>query len=113
MNNGGLEIERRFILKSKPLAAPHEVHTIFQKYSADGWRYRAQSTDGALRYFKTKKATIASGVNEEEEYEITRDVFDNKCGIIRKGIAKTRMVFAHDGLRFEVDEFHHINLVIM
>lgn len=113
MNNNGIEIERRFILRSKPDATPHEEYSIFQKYSNNGWRYRRQQGGDNVVYYKTRKTTIASGVNEEEEYVIAEEEFLNDCGIATKGISKTRSVFQHEGLRFEVDSFHHIQLVIM
>lgn len=116
MANGGLEIERRYILRCKPAAEAAEAaeaQVIFQKYAADGWRYRQAEHNGTVRYYKTRKASVGSGINEEEEYEIDKHTFLNQCGEILKGIHKTRYVYEHDGLRFEVDKFHHLDLVIM
>ncbi len=108
----GLEIERRFIMRNVPDVTGHEVYTIFQKYAADGWRYRERISGDDKRYYKTRKTALGNGINEEEEYEIDVHAFHN-CGIVKKGIHKTRHVYAHDGLKYEVDEFHHIKLVIM
>lgn len=113
MNNNNIEIERRFILRERPAEQPQEEYELFQKYSNDGWRYRRQANGSEVRYFKTRKTAIASGVNNEEEHEITQHDFDSNCGIPKKAISKTRSVFHHDGLRFEVDTFHNIHLVIM
>lgn len=108
----GLEIERRFIMRNVPAVAGDEVYTIFQKYAADGWRYRARISRDVTQYYKTRKTAVSSGVNEEEEHEIDVHAFDN-CGVVKKGIHKTRHVYEYDGLKYEVDEFHHIKLVIM
>lgn len=113
MNNNNIEIERRFILRNKPAQLPNEEYQIFQKYSANGWRYRQQANSNEVRYYKTRKTAISSGVNTEEEYDITQHEFLNDCGTPIKAISKTRSVFHHEGLRFEVDTFHHIHLVIM
>lgn len=108
----GLEIERRFIMRNVPAVAGDEVYTIFQKYAADGWRYRERVAGDDKRYYKTRKTALSSGINHEEEHEIDVHAFDN-CGVVKKGIHKTRHVYAHEGLKYEVDEFHHIKLVIM
>jgi CYTH domain-containing protein len=108
----GLEIERRFIMRNVPAVAANEVYRIFQKYAADGWRYRARISGDVTQYYKTRKTAVSNGVNEEEEHEIDVHTFHN-CGPVKKGIHKTRHVYAHNGLKYEVDEFHHISLVIM
>ncbi len=113
MNNNNLEIERRFILRGNSSVDPDEVYEIFQKYADNGWRYRRQQSGDVIKYFKTRKTVVGSGVNEEEEYEITQDEFVNNCGVALKGISKTRSVYHHEGLRFEVDSFHDLQLVIM
>lgn len=113
MAKGNLEIERRFIMRGKPAEAPHEEYDIFQKYARDGWRYRRQAAGDNVQYFKTRKTAISTGANHEEEYEISGHAFHNDCGEVTKGIAKTRMVYNHAGHRFEVDHFHHLQLVIM
>ena len=113
MTKNNIEIERRYILRAKPVALADEEFEIFQKYSANGWRYREQASGSEVVYYKTRKAVIASGVNEEEEYVIAQEEFMNDSGVATKGISKTRSVFHHEGLRFEVDSFHHLQLVIM
>ena len=113
MNNNNFEIERRFILRSLPSQPAARTLQIYQKYAADGWRYRQQHSGDETCYFKTRKTSVAKGVNHEEEYEISAHDFHHNCGAIKKGIAKTRSVFEHAGLHFEVDTFHDISLVIM
>ena len=108
----GLEIERRFIMRTVPAIQADEVYRIFQKYAADGWRYRERASGDGKRYYKTRKTALGNGINEEEEYEIDAVTF-HACGPVKKGISKTRHVYVHDGLKYEVDEFHHISLVIM
>ncbi len=113
MNNNNIEIERRYIMRAKPTVQPEEEYEIFQKYASDGWRYRQQVSGTNVQYFKTRKTVVSSGVNNEEEYIITQSEFDGNCGEIVKGISKTRSVYHDGGLRFEVDTFKDIQLVIM
>lgn len=113
MGNSNLEIERRFILRSVPSAPASRTLQIYQKYAADGWRYRQQDDGNETRYFKTRKTSLGKGINQEEEYEISAAGFTHDCGDVIKGIAKTRAVHIHNNLHFEVDIFHHLTLVIM
>lgn len=113
MTNADIEIERRFILRSAPALQPQHSLEIFQKYAADGWRYRQQQHGDATSYFKTRKTSLGKGINHEEEFEISEHDFHHNCGQIVKGIAKTRAVYAHNNLLFEVDIFRNISLVIM
>lgn len=113
MGNSNLEIERRFILRTSPSAPATRTLQIFQKYAADGWRYRQQHDGIETRYFKTRKTSLGKGINHEEESEISAADFIHNSGDIIKGIAKTRAVYTHNNLHFEVDIFHHLTLVIM
>lgn len=119
-----IEIERKWILRRDPLLLQLADHYYFihQKYAEDGWRYREQieiEWDGVnpkftdrIRYFKTLKTPVGIGANEEEEYEITKSEFEN-CGPVIKGIKKFRHVYKYGELKFEVDVFLTIHLVIL
>ena len=119
-----IEIERRWILRqpTKHVAAADKIYYIYQKYSDNGWRYRRQAEIESgdfyekpkdVRWFKTKKTVISKGKNSEEEYEISENEFENNCGKSLKEISKIRYVYFRNKLKFEVDVFHTVHLVIL
>jgi CYTH domain-containing protein len=110
------EIEKRFLMKRVPSAGMEKIsiYAIEQFYSEDGWRYRDRlnALTGKSEYYKTKKKKAFQGFMEEE-YEITEEEFRdaNKPELPR--ISKTRTVYYRDGLKFEIDKFQHMDLVLM
>ena len=121
-----IETERKWILRSdtKIIKAPDTTYLIHQKYALDGWRYREQSEVSGFSirngidtyhdpvYYKTKKTPVGKGANEEEEYVISKEEYEN-CGPIKSSLSKFRRVYKIDDLKFEVDIFLHIHLVIL
>ena len=118
-NNFPIETERKWILRNIPKNDPDKIYRIFQKYSSDGWRYRSQEEisfkNGTgkieIEYFKTKKRPIGFASNIEEEYRISDFDFNNADKI--KSISKLRHVYYQNGLKYEVDVFNDIHLIIM
>lgn len=118
-----LEIERRFLLKRVPVEISYQPkYEVFQKYSSDGFRYRRTTEYGVplrepytpIRYYKTHKTTIESGVAIEDEKEITQEEFCNEVRLEFPFITKKRFVYRDDsGLKFEIDQFNDMSLVIL
>ena len=116
-----IEIERKWILRKNPnfnnLNKPVKIFHIHQIYSSNGWRYRKQEEYGIdkigiiTRFFRTKKTPYGLGCNIEEEYEITADQFST-CDE-GKTITKIRQIYNYNGLKFEIDIFADLSLVIM
>ena len=104
------ENERRFLLRR----VPHEAITrewteskIIQVYNPNGWRYRqCDSSSNGLEFYKTKKLTIALGVNDEEEYEILKEEFEHNTDFgSMKSLPKNRWSFhPADGIKFDLDD---------
>jgi len=121
-----IETERKWILRKDPkiIQMPDANYHIYQKYGIDGWRYREQSEVSSFSirngidtfhppvYYKTKKTPVGKGANEEEEYVITKEEFD-ECGPVKSSISKFRRVYKIGELKFEVDVFEGIHLVIL
>lgn len=116
-----IEIERKFLLKAIPDKEADEVIEIFQWYykNTNGIWERARScySDEKGFYFNhTIKKNISPGVNQEDERIITSEEFNDfvqKCknSPDSKFISKERLVYKHNGLKWEVDVFnngHHL-----
>jgi len=110
-----LEIERRFLLKRIPtkIMVSSKIE-IFQNYSPDGFRYRRTTEyDVPLRepytpikYYKTYKKTLESGIAIEDEHEITQEEYCEDARFEFPYISKRRYVYQDEsGLKFEVDQF--------
>ena len=108
-----IEIERRWILSNVPSEKYDECLIINQKYDSNGIRYRnAMSWEDAKCHFsKTKKSPAGFGSNHEEEYEIDSQEYEN--ALAEKSIGKIRRIYNHNGLRFELDSFDGIQLIIL
>lgn len=114
-----IEIERKWILRRDPrYIEPCDVcFTISQKYCDDGWRYRAQSnlsieTDRQTHYSKTRKTPIGLGSNVEVEETISAEEYLS-VGDGNRSINKTRSIYNRNGLKFEIDCFSDVHLIIM
>lgn len=112
------EIERRYLMKRIPTPnvdpGKFDLYIVNQFYTEDGWRYRDRlnAFKGKSDYFKTKKKKASEGFMEEE-YEITREEFDlaNIPNLPR--ISKKRLVYYSDNLKFEIDQFVGMDLILM
>lgn len=113
-----LEIERRWLLRRLPIdVRPDEIIKIEQWYregDAGVIRYRRSSSSTApgVKFEKIIKRLVAPGVNEEENFEIHGDKFAREIEPHMKYIRKVRRVYYHAGLKFEVDDFFNMKLVI-
>lgn len=110
------EIERKFLLKRFPrLEKINTVYQIEQWYHSDGYRYRYQVEvpTGEVEIFKTKKTNISKGVNQEEEVTLTQAEFDELNLSNSLHINKTRTVIKYKGLKFEIDKYNGINIIIL
>jgi len=110
------EIERKFLLKRFPrLEKINNVYQIEQWYHSDGFRYRYQvnTSTGTVEIFKTKKTNISKGVNMEEETTLTLDELNAIDLSNSLSIKKIRTVVKYKGLKFEIDKYEGINIVIL
>lgn len=112
------ESERRFLLKNRPSGVDFtQDYSIFQYYTADKVRFRAQRLLNApyneTRFFRTTKTPIEAGVNLEEEWEVELSDFVKAMPDFRRYIRKNRLVVATDnGRKWEIDRFWSCTLVI-
>lgn len=113
-----LEIERKFLLKTLPKQSPRDSVKIEQLYLKRNniWeRVRSwESTKtGDKKWIHTIKTPIDVGINNEDEKLITEQEFlefKSEClnqNSESKSILKTRHIYPHDDLYWEVDEFHN------
>jgi CYTH domain-containing protein len=111
------EIERKWILRGvPPFSNPPDLsYTIHQFYADDGWRYRASVNNVTYEteYSKTKKTPNGHGSNLEIESPIEVSEYNEAMNGAKKSITKTRNIFLQNGLKWEVDEFISVKLVIM
>lgn len=122
-NKPHLEIERKFLMRRLPKELlskrKHEVIEIVQYYFyIDGvWqRFRIASDKKSTKYIHTIKKSISPGVYEENEKPIEKseflEIFKNhqkKYRVVRK----TRYVIKHKGLKFEIDKYSDLSLVVL
>ncbi len=111
-----LEIERKFLLKAMPDKIADEVITIDQYYwknKSNIWeRARTYHSDkSGDSYIHTIKKSVSKGVNMEDEFELTKDEFENfKNNCLSdptnsKFINKERHIYKQGDLKWEVDKF--------
>lgn len=108
----GLEIEKRFLLKSAPdLKKYDECLQIIQYYTPAGrFRKIIHSNAGKIEFVKTKKNGISKGVANEKEWELTESEFKKAIKNHTRSISKLRFVKKIGKLKWEIDIFD--NLVI-
>lgn len=111
------EIERRFLLKRIPCLHEQKGFLRISQYYTDSeagvYRNRVTWNPQELKwsYERIIKTRISEGVNQEEHFPITEEEFyANKAD--KKSIIKLRHLFEHEGLKFEVDEFYNVKLII-
>jgi len=117
-----IEIERKFILKRVPRFPLKDVtklliHQIYFDIENKVHRFRMTENLGSENiertYVECVKSPISSGVFEEIENDITEDYFSEIILNSHKYIIKTRYVYYANGLKWEVDEYHDIKLVVL
>lgn len=110
------EIERKFLLKRFPkLEKINTVYQIEQWYYSDGYRYRKQFEvpTNKLSIIRTKKTNISKGVFQEEEVSLSPDEFNDLDLSNSISVKKTRTVVKYKGLKFEIDKYENMNVVIL
>lgn len=113
-----LEIERKFLLRRVPTLEYSDCKLIVQCYAwcedkKDYDRYRESiSEDGSAKYFHTFKKRIKSGVQEEYEEEIEKEVFYSYFDRCDKFIKKRRRIYVKKDLIWEIDDFIDLSLVV-
>ena len=122
-SNVHLEIERKFLMRRLPVELlskrKHEIIDIKQYYfEIDGkWqRFRIASDKKGTKYIHTIKKSISPGVYEEDEKLIEKKDFQKIFVQHKKNyrvIDKTRYVIKHQGLKFEIDEYKNLSLVVL
>lgn len=126
MDKKNLEIERKFLLKNVPAFKRSEIekiliHQIYVEINGKVVRFRMSESldfDGEeleleRKYVKCIKNPISTGVFEEIENDITQEAFRDMCHEDHSYIIKTRYVYEHSGLKWEVDEYHDIKMVTL
>lgn len=114
-----LEIERKFLLKGIPkIDREHYELNIVQLYiKVDGQKFRIRETKRAgciTIYDKIIKKRLSVGVNEEEIYHIDKYEFHRLSAYAYKKLYKTRIVVPmDDGLKWEIDIFHHPIVLVL
>jgi CYTH domain-containing protein len=110
----GLEIERKFLLKSLPNREPVEKIDIFQWYlkNSDNVWERARCCYSDVRgsfFVHTIKKSIDVGVNDEQEKLLSQQQYNqfvDDCKISQsRFITKTRYIYDYEDLFWEVDFF--------
>lgn len=118
-----IEIEKKFLLKSKPDKEPDEKIKIYQWYYKNShgiWERvrKCVSNKNNIYFIHTVKKNISRGVNLEDEKAISRDEyfdFINRCIKFQKKsrfISKERWIYKQNDLKWEIDVFQDNDLII-
>jgi CYTH domain-containing protein len=122
-----LEIERKFLMKRVPRfllvkgKQPFNILHIVQYYVGNDkditirYRESKNAMEEKSKYFLTKKKYSSFGTYEEDEKRISKAKFDLalKNAKEKTSITKTRMVYEYGGLKFEIDRYQDLTLVIL
>lgn len=112
------EIERKFLLSAPPAednpvfagAQRIEIEQVYLVKNGSGSRrVRKAVKNGLVFYYLTEKTRISDLVREEREREITASeylAYLAEADPDRAPLSKTRWAFQHDGLVWELDDFH-------
>lgn len=114
-----IEIERKFLLKAMPLIYFDNAIMISQVYISDkdasvAERVRFTQEGEVVKCFHTKKTKIDIMSSEEIEVEITLEegkTMIEACENPRE-VDKVRFVKQYGDLKWEVDEFRNMDLII-
>lgn len=108
------EIERKFLLDGVPSVEYSEVVEIFQFYTSEGLRFRREIYgDRRVEYVKLRKSKVSHGVNEEEIFDSDANEFNMHVVDSDLIVRKARHIHLSDGLKFEIDKFHDLDLVML
>ena len=110
------EIERKFLLKNLPDVKYDKTYLIYQYYLEDDgdWtdRIRKISSSDEIVYLRTRKLKVSKLANEEDEFEITIEEYEElKKSSISK-VVKKRHLINYGDYKWEVDVFTNINLIL-
>jgi CYTH domain-containing protein len=99
------EIEKKFLLNHLPIGTANGTK-ILQGYLQTG-NPEVRVRSKGEKFFLTRKGGEGF-IREEEEYEISKEVFEILWSLTEKArIEKTRYeIIGQDGLIWEIDEFH-------
>jgi CYTH domain-containing protein len=107
-----LEFERKFLLLKKPVLKADSIARIEQHYFGDE-RIRRKSEEGKSDvFYHTVKKNLRPGVNSEDEKIINRDDYYSLLEKSKYFIVKYRHYYFIGDLKWEVDAFEDINLVV-
>lgn len=112
------EIERRFLLKRLPAFNERKGFLRISQYyvKAEDGLYRNRMTwdPNSLKttFERIIKTSISEGVNEEQHFPISENDYHEGYANREKYISKVRHIYEYNGLKFEVDEFSALKLVI-
>lgn len=119
-----VEIERKIILKNVPNIEYDEILNITQYYlkNSDGIWERFRKTkdhNDITTYVRTIKTPLRKGASLEDEIEISKEDYIRSKKMCKSGefesrrISKVRhVIYTDDNLKWEIDEFDNIKLVI-
>ncbi len=111
-----LEIEHKFLLKRLPNLNYSERIDIYQLYLKDGSRIRSSHfidyEKTIIIYHLTKKTKLGPGIYEENERGITSEEFKKFSKSALSFIHKSRYIFPVKKLKWEIDVYSDMNLVI-
>lgn len=107
-----LEFERKFLLLKKPVLKADVVARIEQHYFGDE-RIRRKSEEGKEdTFYHTVKKNLRPGVNSEDEKKISRNEYYSLLEKSKSFIIKHRHYYFIGELKWEVDVFEDMNLVV-
>ena len=107
-----LEFERKFLLLKKPVLKADSIARIEQHYFGDE-RIRRKSEEGKSDvFYHTVKKNLRPGVNSEDEKIINRDDYYSLLEKSKYFIVKHRHYYFIGELKWEVDVFEDMNLVV-
>jgi CYTH domain-containing protein len=114
MDNEKLEFEHKFLLVRKPLVRADSVYQIEQHYYDDVRvrRIRFDEDPHKDKFYHTVKRNISPGVNFEDEHEISRKEFYKHIQKSETYIAKDRYNYYVGDLKWEIDVFKDIRLIV-
>lgn len=118
MNNNGIEIERKYLIKMPDMEKLRqtdnydfsEIEQVYVSDTMDGMfgRIRKRGKNGVYKYYKTFKKDVTAVTRIEIESEISEKEYKELKKHCREGfgiIEKTRHVFDYKGQTFELDIF--------
>jgi CYTH domain-containing protein len=107
-----LEFERKFLLLKQPVLKADVVYRVEQHYFGDD-RIRRTSTKGEQdAFYHTVKKHLRPGVNSENEKKISRSEYYSMLEKSKSFIIKQRHCYFIGDLKWEVDVFEDMNLVV-